>query len=360
MADLFKVIEISRPNPAGPYIETGLCSAISSSGGVADAGKLVVTGADGKIDASMAGAGVSVEVNGTPTPVQSTANFISGTNITITADGAGGITISASGSVATSFNNISSGTNTTGAMVVGTGASITTSGTGVIAATKLGTINVTSNIPSHEGQILISQPGNTSAVWADPLMQGLYPAGSDISSPPSFASPTTIQPVLVGGEGTDGNLYNLQTTTSGALIVVSEAQSASQFATNTGPNLVSISGALTPILSIRPQSGATTITFFLIGGDIFAAPAISMWQLLKSPTLTGASFANVSGTHAQVDTSATILSGGVMVDCGYTTLGTRVVTYQINFVIGDIYTLAVAGQGGNATQASGSLRWTEA
>ena len=27
--------------------------------------------------------------------------------------------------------------------------------------------------PTHAGEILISQPGNTTAVWADPLVQGI-------------------------------------------------------------------------------------------------------------------------------------------------------------------------------------------
>src|SRR5208282_4362829 len=46
---------------------------------------------------------------------------------------------------------------------------------GLINANEIGTILVDGNVPTHAGQLLISQPGNSSAVWADPLVQGTYP-----------------------------------------------------------------------------------------------------------------------------------------------------------------------------------------
>src|ERR1035437_3971508 len=55
------------------------------------------------------------------------------------------------------------------------------------------------NLPTHAGELMISQPGNTSVAFADPLVQGLYAAGSTIASPPAYIDPTTIQPILMGG-----------------------------------------------------------------------------------------------------------------------------------------------------------------
>jgi hypothetical protein len=311
--------------------------------------------------------GLLIKVGGTLVALQSVLNFIAGTNITIVADSNGGVAFSASGSVATAFDNISTGTNTTATLTVGTGASLTYSGVGTVNASKVGGIGVTVNTPAHMGQLLISQVGNTTAAWADPLVQGLYPEGSSVSIPPIFASPTTIQPVYIGAKGdTDGLLHGLQITNSGALVVVSEALalSANHFSVDTGPTFVSAPSTLRPILSIRPQSSATGITFFLLGLDIFATPAVSLWQLVKNGALVGASFSNAAGSNAQRDVSATTISGGTIVDSGYTMVSTRVVNYELTFAIisgvSDVFTIVVNGDlNGNPTNCSGALRWSE-
>ena len=113
------------------------------------------------------------------------------------------------------FTSISNGTNTTAAMIVGTGASLTASGTGVIEATELQTTGAAVAVggsapPAHAGQLLISQPGNVTAVWADPLVQGLYADGTLVSTP--------INPVYVGGKSTDGKLYGLLTDSNKNLL----------------------------------------------------------------------------------------------------------------------------------------------
>jgi hypothetical protein len=72
-----------------------------------------------------------------------------------------------------SFSSITTGTNIKATMTVGPGAAILTSGTGVVEATELATtgtpVKVSGNAPAHAGQHLISQTGNTSALWADPF-----------------------------------------------------------------------------------------------------------------------------------------------------------------------------------------------
>lgn len=114
--------------------------------------------------------------------------------------------------------------NTTGAWVGQvTGAiyaptAIPTPSTGTVNASEIGTITVSGSVPAHAGQLLISQPGNTSAVWADPQVQGLYASGSSIASPPAYTAPTTICPVFVGGSKS-GILQPLLLDASGFLEV---------------------------------------------------------------------------------------------------------------------------------------------
>src|SRR5665213_239680 len=67
-----------------------------------------------------------------------------------------------------------------------------TGGGGGGPATDLETTGAAVNVslsspPTHAGEILISQPGNTTAVWADPLVQGIQAVNTAIS---------TINPVL--------------------------------------------------------------------------------------------------------------------------------------------------------------------
>ncbi len=149
--------------------------AVSTGGTVAEAGNIILLGADGRIDLSLL--------------------------------------------PALPFGEIATGTNTTAIMTVSGTAAIQYSDTGVVNANEVGSINVTVNVPTHEGQLLISQPGNTSAAWADPQVQGLYPDGSSIASPPAYVLPTTIQPVYVSGQGTDGNLHGVKVANDGTVQV---------------------------------------------------------------------------------------------------------------------------------------------
>src|SRR5271157_4215881 len=115
MADQFKLPKLV-PTATG-ILQQSLIGAVAASGGVADAGKVVLLDNTGQLDASM---------------------------------------ISGGGS--TPFSGILSGTNTAAVMVVGSGASIAYLGTGVVNANKIGGINVSGNVPSHAGMIPISQP----------------------------------------------------------------------------------------------------------------------------------------------------------------------------------------------------------
>ena len=68
-------------------------------------------------------------------------------------------------------------------------------------ATTGAPVNVSGSAPpTHAGEFLISQPGNATAVWADPLVQGLFSPGT-VCATGNAGSP--INPVLIGGQGAD-------------------------------------------------------------------------------------------------------------------------------------------------------------
>jgi hypothetical protein len=125
-----------------------------------------------------------------------------------------------SGGGGSAFSAITSGTNTGQTLTVGNGTTLVTTGTGVVEATELGTsgspVVVNGNAPAHAGQLLISQPGNITALWADPLVQGLFAPGTDVTTGNSGGP---INPVLVGAQNPSNLLKNLNVDNSGNLLV---------------------------------------------------------------------------------------------------------------------------------------------
>ncbi len=124
----------------------------------------------------------------------------------------------------TAFNLITSGTNLSAQMVVGPGATMLFAGTGIIDATKWNGVPVAGTPPTL-GKIPIGQ-ADGSALWADPVVQGVYPDGSNVATPPVAVAPTHINPVYVGGKGIgDGNLHGLLTDNTGLLVAAGAAAS---------------------------------------------------------------------------------------------------------------------------------------
>ena len=144
------------------------------------------------------------------------------------------------GGASTSFDSVTTGTNTSATMTVGSGAQIVPAGTGIINATKINGIPITGNL-THAGQIPISQPGNTAAVWADPLVQGISPVGTAVSG---------INPVLVGAKDNLGKLADLTVDASGNLNVTMTGAGSTN-ATIVGPvdgsGNVKVSGTFWPV-----------------------------------------------------------------------------------------------------------------
>lgn len=187
-----------------------------------------------------------------------------------------------------------------------------------------------------------------------------------VSGGGNAAAGPTGQPVPADadyiGINVNGLLVGVSESNPLPVYTVTAPSTASHFAWDTGPTPIVVpSGTLLPLLSIRPKATATTITFFLTGSDISIFPAIGEWQLIKNGVLTGASFTDVPNSNAQEDTSATLVSGGTVVDSGYSQNGTRSLTYSLGFsTITDTYTLACQRQlGAIPNAASGALRWTE-
>ena|SRR5208282_2577038 len=319
----------------------------------AEPGAIVLLGPDCKIAPCFLppSTGTVIEINGTPSPCQGVLNFIPGTGIDITYSPDCGYIF-----------------NATGMIACGSAAYLCTDEAGV-------KVEVDLSHPTHPGQLLISQPGNTSAVWADPQVQGLYPAGSTICPAPAYVAPTCIQPILMGGADCNGVLQNVSTTTGGELITVAQDQetlaSVLRFAATTGPTLVTnATAALKPLLSIRPKVGATAVTFTFRNLDFLSNGNLSHYQLLLNAALTGASFQNVDpASSAQFDTAATSYTGGRMLDAGYIGADSRHNDFELRFgftgATPDIVTLVYVGAvvppaGVNKSNAGCSFAWDEA
>lgn len=356
----------------------------------AQPGAIVLLGPDCKIDPCLLPTGPDVDevfVNGVAVPFSPTApNFNNTTpaapsgysNILWQTDGSGNISAYfATSGVTVPFSEITSGTNTTATMVVGSGASITVAcpGSGVIEATELATDNCTpvvTNIshPTHPGMLLISQPGNASAIWMDPQVQGLYAAGSTICPAPAYVAPTCIQPVLMGGADQSGLLENLLVTTAGEAVVLTQDQETNpnvlRFGATTGKSLVAnTTTTLKPLISIRPKVGATTVTFTLRTVDYISQGQITHWQVLYNATLTGASFTDAdAASSAQYDLSATSYTGGRLIDSGFIGADHERNEFELRFGFTggtpDTITLVFVPITGSAkTTAGGSMAWDE-
>jgi hypothetical protein len=137
--------------------------------------------------------GLTIEINGVTSPCQTSLNFIPGAGIDITYSPDCGYVFTATGTPTE----------------CGSAAFLCTDEAGV-------KVEVDLSHPTHPGQLLISQPGNTSAVWADPQVQGLYPAGSTICPAPPYTAPTCIQPIGIGIQDQNGDLQWLQGSFSGS------------------------------------------------------------------------------------------------------------------------------------------------
>ena len=313
----------------------------------ASPGAIVLLGSNCKIDPCLlpSTTGLIIEIDGVPSPCQDILNFIPGTGITITYEPDCGYLFTATGTTA-----------------CGSAAFLCTD----ISGTE---VEVDLSHPTHPGQLLISQPGNTTAIWADPQVQGLYAAGSTICPAPAYVAPTCIQPILIGGATQGGTLENILVADSGELVTIAQDQETDpnvlRFAATTGLTLVTNTAGLLPLLSIQPKAGATGVTFTFRDTHIANTGLLAHYQLLLNATLTGANFVNVDpASSMQYDVSATSYTGGRLIDAGYLGSDARHTDYEMYFgFVGptpDVITLVFAPVTGNSKSISGAaFAWDE-
>jgi hypothetical protein len=276
--------------PIGPARQTPLDAVIVSRGS-ADAGKVVLLNPAGQLDPSMGGGG-----------------------------GGGG-----------SFSGITSGTNDSATMTVGTGAEIVPSGSGVINATEINGIPILGTL-THAGQIPISQPGNTEAVWADPLVQGIQAEGTSAS---------TVNPVLVAGKNGSGNLTDLPIVNAGSpaepavnVNVVNSLSLSGNVAVSNFPAIQPVSGTVTadqggswtvaatqsgPWSVTFPSAQAVTLASTTITGTVAVTQSTSPWVV--SGTVTVAGTVAVSSVTGIVDVTVTNVPEFTISGVGTTCIG---------------------------------------
>lgn len=127
------------------------------------------------------------------------------------------------------------------------------------------------------------------------------------------------------------------------------------------------SGTLTPLVSIKLKS--SQLDAIILPSEISVISLSNQnirYQLLLNPTLTGASFADHAASQCQVDTTASALSGGTILQQGFITNNGLVEVGGLdnfNFQLGrtlsgtsDVITLAALGFSNNV-KAVASLAW---
>jgi hypothetical protein len=300
MADVFKTIKVTQ-NPGGP-LQQQLVGAVSATSGAADANKVILTDSSGMLDSSFGGGGggTSVYVNAVsianPNFNDTTPVAPGGyTNVIWQVSGSDVSAYYATSGTTVPFSQVLTGTNAGQTLTVGT-ASLLTYSTGIINANEIGGINAAGNSPAHAGQLLISQLGNTTALWADPFVQGPWINGTSIVAPGAMGDGTSnIQPVFVAGyDGTD--MRGFLTDSTGQLKVLVENTPA---VTVSGTVAVTQSGSWTVAAT---QSGTWNI------GTVTAVTSIT-----NAVTVTGSvAVSSVSGTVAVTQsTSPWVISGTV-------------------------------------------------
>ena len=162
------------------------------------------------------------------------------------------------------FNDVTTGINNT-LLTVGIGGVLEASGTGVIDATEINGIPITGAL-THAGMIPISQPGNTDAVWADPLVQGLYPTGTNVLT--GGTGGTSINPVLVGAQNPSNLLENLRVDASGNLFTIGASGGATIIEDAAGNKFTSNSTTYTAKIALDENLLGTLGTAFTTPGFV--------------------------------------------------------------------------------------------
>jgi len=148
-----------------------------------------------------------------------------------------------------------------------------------------------------------------------------------------------------------------------------EGKSPYYFGTNSPTAGVDLgtAGTLTPLISIKLKTSQLDAIILPVEIDMLGlSNQVVRYQLLLNPTLTGASFADHAVSQCQVDTTATALTGGTILQQGFINNNGRINIgglENFNFQLGrtlsgtsDVITLAALGFSNNV-KAVASLGW---
>lgn len=211
------------------------------------------------------GTSILLQTNGTNNGSQSKLNLAAGTNVTITDNGSGTDTITASSTAATAFSALTSSTNTTAAMVVGTGASLAATGSGTIAATSVPAAGL------GAGTIGNNTTGNAATASACATTDGCWPKNGAYGTPTSLTL-TNATGLPVGGisaTGTPSSTTYLEgdgkwATVSGGGVTLqtngtnNSSQTALNLVASTGITLTNTSGGSVSIAASGGGSSSGT------------------------------------------------------------------------------------------------------
>jgi hypothetical protein len=269
------------------------------------------------------------------------------TGVTLPTTGTGPIVLENSPTVATP--------NLTGNTVITSGNALTFSGTGIVNARDINSIDISGNVPTHEGQVLISQPGNTTAVWADPFVQGVYPPGTNVTTGGLAGGP--INPVLIGGKGADGLLHDISTDNSGVVNVNATLVGSSSVTQGTTPWTIagdSASGAANAGNPVKISGVFNTSQPTVTTGQTVDAQATARGAQIVA---TGADTFNTT-VNAPLPAGTNVI-GHVITDSGSTTAVTQATAANLNATVVGTGTFAVQPSLMPNRVATGTITSTE-
>jgi len=132
-------------------------------------------------------------------------------------------------------------------------------------------------------------------------------------------------------------------------------------------SFVNVNNATAPILSIR-HNGVGALGILLKSWEVYNdGRDVAFMDLIMGGTLTGASFAAVAGSEIEVDTSASAISGGVVIasmlvgrDTSRDIVGDILSNLDLDIAtIGPLSVVATDEPGARSVQVASTLNWLE-
>jgi hypothetical protein len=259
---------------------------------------------------------IYLETNGTGNGSQSILNLQAGTNVTLTDNGTGTVTIAATGSGSSAFNAITSGTNTTATMAVGSGASLAPTGTGTIQANNIGGLmaNGTNTTVTGSGttaspyEINVAGAGTgTVTDGAGTTTAGIIPESTTSAHVLDYSSNLSIISNTLTYAGTGGLSL---TGGSGHQIVIAEEAAPSN--PSAGSEKI-YADSTTHLLSCLTSTGSSCMPSG--GGSVSLTSPGGTLSLSPSP-ITGTGTLDINLTHANTWTATQTMPALVLTGSG--------------------------------------------